>query len=152
MLTDNCSTEQPVWCICQCPSVYTWNKISLILSLRLEALTSFSKKAKQKVIRILHFNHRKGITDPVQWPSPPSQPWSMLFNHTRTENIQLDFSIFFWGGGGEGKGRWGIFNRQCSEQLYPETRLSNVHFPWHYCSRLKVLVKKVFRHPVLVSL
>ena len=65
--------------------------ITSILSLRFEALSSFSNKVKQKVIRILHFNHRNpilamGTMNPMQWPPPPTPPWS------RAENIQLDFS------------------------------------------------------------
>ena len=77
--------------------------ITSILSLRFEALSSFSNKVKQKVIRILHFNHRNpilGTMTPMQWPPPPTPPWS------RAENIQLDFSIFFLFG--ERKGREGI--------------------------------------------
>ena len=60
----------------------------------------------------------------------PTPPWSMLFSHTRAENIQLNFSIFCF----LGKGRGGIFDCQCFEELYLETRLSDVHFPSHYCS------------------
>ena len=77
--------------------------ITSILSLRFEALSSFSNKVKQKVIRILHFNHRTpilGIMNPMQWPPRPTPPWS------RAENIQLDFSIFFLFE--ERKGREGI--------------------------------------------
>ena len=76
--------------------------ITSILSLRFKALSSFSNKVKQKVIRILHFNHRNpilGTMNPMQWPPPTNPPWS------RAENIQLDFSIFFLFG--ERKGREG---------------------------------------------
>ena len=75
--------------------------ITSILSLRFEALSSFSNKVKQKVIRILLFNHRPSYRGQwILYNDPLSPPWS------RTENIQLDFSIFFLFG--ERKGREGI--------------------------------------------
>ena len=126
--------------------------ITSILLLRFEALSTFSNKVKQKVIGILHFNHRTpilGTMNPMQWPPPPTPPRS------RAENMQLDFGMFCF----LEKGRGGIASAlksycQCfilkllmKLDLVMSTFL-DINYLLFKIILLKVLAKKVSRHPV----
>ena len=87
--------------------------------------------------------------NPMQWPHPPTPSWS------RAKNIQLDFSIFCF----LEKGRGGIASAlksycQCfilkllmKLDLAMSTFL-DINYLLFKIILLKVLAKKVFRHPV----